>query len=75
MSKPISLGFIQSDVNVQLRASRELLDAIRRLDTAIGSGDRQAIDEVIKILTRLTQDLVQNATRTGKTVAELLSGS
>lgn len=80
MSKTVSLGFIQSDVNTQLRASRELLEAVRTLRSAIEkvAPDTEAykeIEHVIQKLVRLTQDLVQNATNTGKTVADILGAA
>lgn len=80
MSKTVSLGFIQSDVNTQLRASRELLEAVRTLRSAIEkvAPDTEAykeIEHVIQKLVRLTQELVQNATNTGKTVADILGAA
>lgn len=75
--KPVSLGFIQADIDTQLRTSRELLESIRELESTRDKlGEQKVIiEDVITRLSRLTQDLISNATRTGKTVADLVRNS
>lgn len=76
MDKPISLSFIQQDVNQQLVIARDLLAAARRLRALkeASKPDPAEIEAIERLLVTTTDTLVENATKTGRTVAELIGG-
>lgn len=70
----IPLSFFQQGVHRQLRASRELLAAMRRLEEmrkTASPEEAKEIDAVIANLKHAAEEIVDNASQSGRALAQL----